>query len=90
MTGVQTCALPICSTDSASFNHAGLPGINFTQDPIEYGSHTHHTNLDTYERILEEDVKISVMAIATVVYELAMRDERLPRFGTGDMPPPRR
>jgi carboxypeptidase Q len=44
-------------TDSTSFNNAGLPGIGFGQDPIEYGSHTHHTNLDHYERIIESDVK---------------------------------
>src|SRR5437667_444911 len=36
------------STDSASFNAAGLPGINFEQDPIQYESATHHTNLDTF------------------------------------------
>ena len=44
-------------TDSTSFNNAGLPGIGFGQDPIEYNTHTHHTNLDTYERIIEDDVK---------------------------------
>ena len=44
-------------TDCTSFNNAGLPGIGFGQDPIEYNSHTWHTNLDTYERIIEEDVK---------------------------------
>ena len=40
-------------TDSTSFNHAGLPGIGLAQDPIEYGTYTWHTNLDTYERIIE-------------------------------------
>jgi Zn-dependent M28 family amino/carboxypeptidase len=73
-------------TDSTSFNHAGLPGINFTQDPIEYNSHTHHTNLDTYERILEADVKSAAVVIAATVYDLAMREEPLPRFTAGDMP----
>ena len=43
-------------TDSTSFNNAGLPGIGMQQDPIEYNSMTHHTNLDTYERIIPEDV----------------------------------
>jgi len=78
------------STDSASFNNAGLPGINFRQDPVEYDTHTHHTNLDTYERISEDDAKSSSAVIAAVVYELAMRDERLPRFTKADMPEPRR
>jgi Zn-dependent M28 family amino/carboxypeptidase len=75
-------------TDSTSFNQAGLPGIGLTQDPIEYGSHTWHTNLDTYERILEDDVKKAAIVVATAVYELASRDELLPRFSKENMPPP--
>jgi carboxypeptidase Q len=75
-------------TDSTSFNEAGLPGIGLGQDPIEYGTYTWHTNLDTYERIIEEDVKKSAIAIAAAVYHLAMRDEMLPRFTKDDMPPP--
>lgn len=75
-------------TDSTSFNAAGLPGIGLLQDPIEYQSHTWHTNLDTYERIVEEDVKKSAAMIASAVYHLAMRDELLPRFARADMPEP--
>jgi hypothetical protein len=75
-------------TDSTSFNEAGLPGIGFGQDPIEYGTHTWHTNLDTYERIVEEDVKKSAIAIAAALYHLAMRDQLLPRFSKEQMPPP--
>ncbi|MBI4475748.1 MAG: M20/M25/M40 family metallo-hydrolase [Acidobacteria bacterium] len=75
-------------TDSTSFNNAGLPGIGFGQDPIEYGTHTHHTNLDTYERIIESDVKSSAVAIAAVLYQLAMREEILPRFTAAEMPAP--
>jgi hypothetical protein len=73
-------------TDSTSFNAAGLPGIGLSQDPIEYGSHTWHTNLDTYERIVEQDVKNSAVAIAAAVYHLAMRDEMLPRLSKDKMP----
>jgi carboxypeptidase Q len=75
-------------TDSTSFNQAGLPGIGLNQDPIEYGSHTWHTNLDTYERILEDDVKKAAIVVATAVYELATRDDLLPRFTKENMPPP--
>ena len=50
-------------------------------------SHTWHTNLDTYERILEDDVKKDAMVVAWAVYQLAMRDELLPRFSKADMPP---
>ena len=75
-------------TDSGSFTEAGLPGIGLSQDPIEYNSYTWHTNLDTYERIIEDDVKKSAAAIASAVYHLAMRDEMLPRFTKETMPAP--
>lgn len=77
-------------SDHASFTRAGLPGIGVGQDPIEYNAYTWHTNLDTYERIIEDDVKKSAIAIATAVYELAMRDELLARFSREDMPAPPR
>jgi hypothetical protein len=73
-------------TDSTSFNAAGLPGIGGSQDPIEYNSHTHHTNLDTYERILPEDVKRNAIIAASLVYHLAMQDQMLPRFTKEQMP----
>ena len=73
-------------TDSTSFNEAGLPGINVLQDPIEYQTYTWHTNLDTYERIVEDDVKKAAIVIASTVYHLAMRDEPLPRFKGEEMP----
>jgi Zn-dependent M28 family amino/carboxypeptidase len=74
-------------SDHTSFNNAGLPGIGMGQDPIEYGSHTWHTNLDTYERILEDDVKKDAVEVAWAVYQLAMRDELLPRLAKEAMPP---
>ena len=74
-------------SDHTAFNQAGLPGIGMGQDPIEYGTHTWHTNLDTYERILEDDVKKDAMVVAWSVYQLAMRDDLLPRFAKSDMPP---
>ena len=75
-------------TDSTSFNAAGLPGIGAQQDPIEYFGVTWHTNLDTYERIIEPDVKASAIIFAAAVYTLAMRDEMLPRFKPENMPKP--
>ena len=75
-------------TDSTSFNNAGLPGIGFGQDPIEYNTHTHHTNLDTYERVIESDVKDAAVVIAATLHQLVMRDEMMPRFAPSDMPPP--
>ncbi len=74
-------------SDNTSFSQAGLPGIGVRQDPIEYGNVTWHTNLDTYERIIEDDVKKSAIVIAAAVYHLAMRDETLPRFNKESLPP---
>lgn len=85
---VTTRSRNLAGSDHTSFNNAGLPGIGVQQDPIEYGSHTWHTNLDTYERIIEDDVKKSAIIIAAAVYALAMRDDMLPRFKAPEMPPP--
>jgi carboxypeptidase Q len=74
-------------SDNTSFSQAGLPGIGIGQDPIEYNSATWHTNLDTYERIIEDDAKTSATVIAGALYQLAMRDEMLPRFTKEAMPP---
>ena len=84
---VNTRSRRLGGSDNTSFNQAGLPGIGMGQDPIEYGTHTWHTNLDTYERILEDDVKKDAMVVAWSVYQLAMSDTLLPRFNKSDMPP---
>ncbi len=73
-------------TDSGAFNLAGLPGISTAQDSIEYESHTHHTNLDTYERIVWDDVRKAAVITASMVYHLATREELLPRFAADAMP----
>jgi carboxypeptidase Q len=73
-------------SDNTSFSQAGLPGIGVGQDPIEYFNYTWHTNLDSYERIIEDDVKKSAIIIAAAVYQVAMRDEMLPRFKPEAMP----
>ena len=74
------------STDAFSFAAAGLPGVNALQDPIQYQTYTWHTNLDTYERVVEDDVKKSAVMLAAAVYHLAMRDDLLPRFSPEQMP----
>jgi hypothetical protein len=57
-----------------------LPGVGFQQDPIEYNSMTHHTNLDTYERIIPDDVQKAAAIVAASVWHVANRDEMVPRF----------
>ena len=83
---VNTRSRTLGGSDNTSFNQAGLPGIGMGQDPIEYQSNTWHTNLDTYERILEDDVKRNAMEVAWAVYQLATRDDLLPRFAKSEMP----
>jgi carboxypeptidase Q len=75
-------------TDHTSFNAAGLAGIGVAQDPIEYGTHTWHTNIDTYERIVPADAIHAAAAMAATAYHLAMREERLPAFTGENMPKP--
>jgi hypothetical protein len=83
-----TSSRAVAGTDSTSFNNAGLPGISLGQDPIEYGTMTHHTNLDTYERIIPDDVKKDAAIVAAGVWHVANRDQMLPRFPKDKMPAP--
>jgi carboxypeptidase Q len=73
-------------TDSSTFNVAGLAGIGLQQDPIEYQTNTWHTNLDTYERLIPEDAIKSSTVIAAAVWQLANREQMLPRFTKEQMP----
>ena len=66
-------------TDHLSFVAAGVPGFNFIQDPIEYGFRTHHSNVDTYERLEIDDLEQAATVVAWTVYELANRDDMMPR-----------
>ncbi|MGH9475202.1 MAG: M20/M25/M40 family metallo-hydrolase [Terriglobales bacterium] len=75
-------------TDSTSFNQAGLPGVNFEQDPIEYQPYSWHTNLDTYERLVPEDLREGAAEIASMAYALADAPDMLPRFNPASMPKP--
>src|SRR6184192_2488132 len=65
VTGVQTCALPIC--------------FQFIQDPLEYWTRTHHANMDLYDHAAADDLKQCSVILATFAYNAAMMDERFPR-----------
>jgi carboxypeptidase Q len=66
-------------TDHQSFDAVGIPGFQFIQDPIEYESRTHHSNMDVYDRLLPDDLKQAAVIVASFVYNAAMRDQMLPR-----------
>jgi len=66
-------------TDHLSFDAVGLPGFQFIQDPMDYDTRTHHTNMDLYERIQEPDMKQMAVIVASFVYLTANRDDMIPR-----------
>lgn len=66
-------------TDHLSFDAVGIPGFQFIQDPLDYSSRTHHSNMDTYERLQPADLAQAATVEAIFVYNTAMRDQMLPR-----------
>jgi carboxypeptidase Q len=66
-------------TDHESFDAVGIPGFQFIQDRMDYGSRTHHSNMDTYERLQPADLAQAATVEAIFVYNTAMRDQMLPR-----------
>ncbi|HXM20519.1 MAG TPA: M28 family peptidase [Terriglobales bacterium] len=66
-------------TDHESFDAVGIPGFQFIQDKLDYGSRTHHSNMDTYERLQAGDLAQAATVEAIFVYNTAMRDQMLPR-----------
>jgi carboxypeptidase Q len=66
-------------TDHLNFDALGIPGFQFIQDPMDYGTRTHHTNMDTYERLQPDDLAQAALVEAIFVYNAAMRDQMLPR-----------
>ena len=76
-------------TDHLSFDAVGLPGFQFVQDPVEYDTRTHHSNMDVYERIQPADMMHNAVIVASFVYHTANRDEKLPRKPLPKPAPPR-
>ncbi len=70
---------PTGGTDHLSFDAVGLPGFQFIQDPLEYSSRTHHTNLDVYERAIPADLMQNAIVVASFAYQAANRDALFPR-----------
>ncbi|MBV8053312.1 MAG: M20/M25/M40 family metallo-hydrolase [Acidobacteriaceae bacterium] len=66
-------------TDHESFDAVGIPGFQFIQDPLDYDSRTHHSNMDVYERLQADDLAQAATVEAIFVYNAAMRDQMLPR-----------
>ena len=73
-------------TDHQSFDAVGLPGFQFIQDPMEYDTRNHHSNMDVYEHLSENDLKQIATVVAAFVLDAAQRDQKLPRK---ELPKPR-
>lgn len=67
------------ATDHISFDAVGIPAFEFIQDPIEYETRTHHTNMDNYDHLMPDDLKQAATIVAAFVYDAAMRADKLPR-----------
>ena len=69
-----------CAGDCRPFDQVGIPSPGVIQDPLEYDTRTHHTNADTYDRLVPDDLRQAAVVMATLVYNTAMRDLLLPRL----------
>jgi len=77
-------------TDHQSFDAVGLPAFDMLQDELDYWSHTHHSNVDTLDHVVPEDLMISAAFMATLAYHAAMRDDLMPREPLPQpLPPPK-
>jgi hypothetical protein len=72
---------PVGSTDHLSFIEAGVPGFNPIQDYVNYDIRTHHTNMDTVDRVNVADIRQAAIVMATFAYDAAMADQKIPRPG---------
>ena len=72
-------------SDHLSYDAIGLPGFQFIQDEIEYSTRTHHSNMDVFDRVQEEDLKQASVIMAAFAYGAAMREGKFPRK---PLPPP--
>jgi len=77
-------------TDHLSFDAVGLPGFQFIQDPLDYSTRTHHSDLDDVSHVIEADLMQASSIIASIVYHAANREELLPRKSLPEPLPPRR
>lgn len=69
----------VASTDHVAFDNVGIPAFQFIVDRLEYNSRTHHSNMDTYDRVQRDDMIQQATVIAVFAYDAAMRDEKIPR-----------
>ncbi|MGA2708468.1 MAG: M20/M25/M40 family metallo-hydrolase [Steroidobacteraceae bacterium] len=79
MGAAAVVAAPTGSTDHVFLSQLGLPAFQFIQDPLDYMSRVHHTDLDTFDHVRPEDLRQAAAVLATVLLDAADSDAPLPR-----------
>jgi hypothetical protein len=79
-------ASPTGSTDHVLMSRLGLPAFQFVQDPLDYGSRVHHTNIDTFDHLRADDLRQAAVVLATVLLDAANSEHPLPRRAVPTVP----
>jgi len=66
-------------TDHLSFDAVGLPGFQFIQDPLDYETRTHHSDMDTVDRLHKDDLEQAAIVEAIFLWNTSQRDDMMPR-----------
>jgi hypothetical protein len=66
-------------TDHVFMQAIGIPDFQFIQDPLDYGSQVHHTNIDTFDHLKAEDMRQGSIVLASLLLSAANADKALPR-----------
>jgi carboxypeptidase Q len=77
--GAAVVAQPTGSTDHVYLSRLGLPAFQFIQDPLDYESRVHHSDLDTFDHLRPEDLRQAAVVLASVLVDAANSDKPLPR-----------
>ncbi|MDE0878695.1 MAG: M20/M25/M40 family metallo-hydrolase [Sphingomonas bacterium] len=78
--GASTVVMrPTGGTDHVFMQSVGVPGFQFIQDPLDYGSRVHHSGIDTFDHLKADDMRQGSMILASVLLSAANADKPLPR-----------
>lgn len=69
----------VAATDHSAFDQVGLPGFQFIQERLEYNSRSHHSNMDTFDRVQKAEAEQQGVVAAIFAWSAANSPERLPR-----------
>jgi Zn-dependent M28 family amino/carboxypeptidase len=79
MDASSVVAAPTGGTDHVFLSRLGLPAFQFIQDPLDYGSRVHHTDLDTFDHLRPDDLRQAAVILATVLLDAANSEQPLGR-----------